>query len=73
MSIEMNCPYCHKKVRAGRIRWLTILLSLLFGFFVPYVVYALFSSSRVCHECKRRIWPPLGESKPKAKKKKSKK
>ena len=56
MGKDVFCPYCKKTVCAGKIRALWLILSIPTGHLLIYLLYCLFTSGRICPECKRRIY-----------------
>ena len=56
MAKEMYCPYCNKVVKAGKVRWLWVILGLFTGYLLLYLIYCALVKSRVCKECHRRIY-----------------
>lgn len=56
MAKEIFCPYCNSIVRASKVRWLWLLISIPTGFFLLYLIYCALVRTRVCTRCHRRIY-----------------
>lgn len=52
----MFCPYCNEYVKVKRTKNLRLVITFVTGLILPYLVYALLSSGRVCTRCNNRIY-----------------
>ena len=64
MSKEIYCPYCKKTVKASKVSWGWILVTVLTGYIIVYLLYCAFNGNRICKECNRRIYEMEWEDEP---------
>ena len=53
----MHCPYCNKNVKTETVSCLWIGACFFTGTILNYLLYCLVNESRICTECRRRIYP----------------
>lgn len=54
---KKRCPYYNKDVKTETVSWLWIGAYFFTGTILIYLLYCLVNESRICTECRRRIYP----------------